>query len=122
MYVVFHRSDLPKHLSPNDLRLKDKYDSRCRATGNQTHVYINVPLKGCGTTYSENEQTMSFTNALKEYHVYSHDGSVITREGVFEAEFTCTYGRKRTVGAISFEPAMQTVKVVKSKLNLCNSF
>ena len=115
MEVVFNRASLPHHVSANALHL---IDSRCRADSNQSHVFFRVPLKGCGTKYSETDLTMSFTNILTEESVNFTSGDIVTRDSLFQAKFTCNYGRKRTVGSFSFEPSRQTLPVIQSKWNL----
>ena len=101
--AVFDRRDLPNNVSINQLYLRD---GRCRATYNSTHVIVRTPLSGCGTVYEEDEQNMFFTNILSETSSFYHSG--ITRDYLFKTKFICCYGRKRTVGGFSFEPARQS--------------
>ena len=108
MTAVFKRADLPKHVNVDQLYLRDV---RCKASYNSTHVFINTALTGCGTLYKETEQMMFFTNTLSERSLNAPGGAVISRNYLFEANFTCSYGRKRTVGTFSFEPAKQRLFV-----------
>ena len=119
MEVVFNRADIPSSVSLNRLRL---IDSRCRANSNGSHVFFRVPLKGCGTKYSETDLTMSFTNVLTEDLVNYRPSHIITRGNPFKATFTCTYDRKRTVGSFSFEPSRRNLSVVQSKLKSIKIF
>ena len=108
MTAVFERADLPKHVNVDRLYLRNR---RCKASYNSTHVFINTPLTGCDTVYKETEQMMFFTNTLSERSQNVSGGGVITRNYLFKANFTCSYGRKRTVGTFSFEPAQQQLVV-----------
>ena len=112
MSAVFVRTDLPKHVNIDHLYLRDR---RCKASYNSTHVFINAALTGCGTLYEETEQMMFFTNTLSEKSQKASGAGVITRDYLFNANFTCSYGRKRTVGTFSFEPAQQRLTVNLSK-------
>ena len=116
MTAVFERADLPKHVNVDPLYLRDH---RCQASYNSTHVFINTPLTGCDTLYEETEQMMFFTNTLSEKSTNVSRTGVITRDYLFKAKFTCSYGRKRTVGTFSFEPARQRLAVNLSKYVRC---
>ena len=116
MTAVFERADLPKHVNVDRLYLRNR---RCKASYNSTHVFINTPLTGCDTVYKETEQMMFFTNTLSERSQNVPEGGVITRDYLFKANFTCGYGRKRTVGTFSFEPAQQRLTVNLSKYIWC---
>ena len=100
--AVLKRSDLPKDVKTGLLHLRDR---RCKASYNETHVFITLKLaqqKACGTIYEDKDQTQSYTNSLS-------DGDL------FFANFTCSYERKRTVGSLSFLPAKRRLTVSRSK-------
>ena len=109
--IIADRSNLPKSMNVNGLHL---LDSRCRANYNQTHVFVKTSLTGCGTRYEETDQTMFFSNVLSE-EPYLVTSGVITRNQLVNINFTCSYGRKRTVGSISFQPSRQRLSVSLSK-------
>ena len=107
MTAVFTRADLPKGINVEHLYLRDR---SCNASWNSTHVIVRTPLTGCGTVFSKDDQTLYFRNVLSEEEHYS-SAAVITRGHLFRAKLTCSYPRKRTVGAFSFEPAKQRTYV-----------
>ena len=110
--VLAHRSSLPKSTNVNGLHLLDR---RCRANYNQTHIFIKTSLTGCGTRYKETDQKVFFSNALSEEPSSFASKDVITRSHLLNVNFTCSYGRKRTVGSFSFQPARQRLSVSLSK-------
>ena len=105
MSAVFERTDLPKHVNINNLYLRDR---QCKASYNSTHVFINTALTGV-SLYEETQQTMYFSNTLSERSQYASGAGVITRNYLFNANFTCI------VGTFSFEPAQQRLTVYLSK-------
>ena len=115
MRVVFERSNLPKSANIDALYLRD---DRCRASYNQTHVFVKTSLKDCGTSYHESDQEMFFSNTLYQRSIRS-GGAVITRDHTINFNFTCSYGRKLTVGSLSFLPAKQTLTVSQSRYFSC---
>ena len=112
MTAVFNRGDLPKSANVERLYLRDK---NCKARWNSTHVIVKTPLTGCGTIFSKNEQTLFFTNVLSEEEGAANNSDIITRDYLFKANLTCSYPRKRTVGAFNFAPAKEKVFVSLSK-------
>lgn len=112
MTAVFERADLPKQVNIDRLHLRSR---QCRATYNSTHVFIKTPLTSCGTLYEETDQTMFFSNTLSEEPSLLPFGDTVSRNYLFQANFTCSYGRKRTVGTVSFKPARQRLSASLSK-------
>ena len=89
-------------------------DGVCKATYNQTHVFVTTPLNGCGTMYSETEQEMYYNNTLTAAVPIS-PGSVITRKQSFAFDFKCTYSRLVTVSGFKFEPPNPVISIKQSK-------
>ena len=89
-------------------------DGICKASYNDTHVYVETPLNGCGTQYSETDQVMFYNNTLTAAFPTS-PGSVITRKQSFAFTFKCTYSRLLSVGGIKFEPPKTKIEVENSK-------
>jgi hypothetical protein len=89
-------------------------DGLCKASYNETHVFVKTKLNDCGTNYSETEQEMYFSNALTVAAPIA-PGSVITRKQSFLFNFRCAYSRLVTVSGFKFTPPKQEVKIKKSK-------
>lgn len=89
-------------------------DSTCKAKYNETHVYITTGLNECGTTYFETGQKMLYNNTLRTAAPITND-SVIAKRGLFEYQFSCTYGRARNISGLQFERSKQVVKVTQSR-------
>jgi hypothetical protein len=89
-------------------------DGICKASYNETHVFVTTALNGCGTIYSETEQEMYYSNTLIAAVLVS-PGSVITRKQSFAFSFRCVYSRLVSISGDKFKPPKQEIKVEKSK-------
>lgn len=89
-------------------------DSSCKASYNRSHVFITTAFNECGTTYSETEQQMFYTNTLTGAAPISH-GSVITRKQSFAFKFKCAYSRLISVSGLKFQPPKPVIEIKQSK-------
>ena len=89
-------------------------DGVCKASYNQTHVFVTTPLNGCGTMYSETEQEMYYNNTLTATAPIS-PGSVITRKQSIAFDFKCSYSRLVSVQGFKFEPPNPKINIEQSK-------
>ena len=105
MVVTFTRQML-SGLDEQHVRLNDP---SCNAVGNMTHISFWVPLEGCGTTHTDNSDTITYQNKVMNRAI--HVGGVITRVRSVEILFHCSYGRKKTLAIISFRPNTRVLKV-----------
>ena len=89
-------------------------DGVCKASYNQTHVFVTTPLNGCGTMYFETEQEMYYNNTLTATVPIS-PGSVITRKQSLAFDFKCSYSRLVSVQGFKFEPPKPKITIERSK-------
>ena len=89
-------------------------DGVCKASYNQTHVFVTTPLNGCGTMYSETEQEMHYNNTLAASVPVSR-GSVITRKQSFTFNFKCAYSRLFNVQGLKFKPPNPKIEIEQGK-------
>ena len=89
-------------------------DGICKASYNETHVNVTTALNGCGTTYSETDQEMFYSNTLTVAIPIS-PGSIITRKQSFAFAFRCAYSRLVSVRGLKFEPPNPVIEVEQSK-------
>ena len=119
-YLVFCSRDnitvvIGRHkLSSVDIDNMYLADGVCKASYNQTHVYVTTALNRCGTMYSETDQEMYYNNTLTAAIPIS-PGSVITRKQSLAFTFKCTYSRLVSVSGFKFEPPKPEVIVEQSK-------
>ncbi|XP_073710066.1 uncharacterized protein [Misgurnus anguillicaudatus] len=66
-------------------------DPLCQPNSNVTHVYINIPLNGCGTEMKETNEYLIFKNKIISYDDHR---DIITRTHKLEIEFLCEYQKR----------------------------
>ena len=108
--MVFGRHEVTS-LDIDNMYLADR---ACKASYNQTHVYVTTPLNGCGNTYSQTEREFFYNNTLTAAVPIS-PGSVITRKQSLAFAFKCTYSRLLSVSGLKFEPPNPVITVEESK-------
>ena len=104
MVVSFEKNRFPS-LDANRLHLL--YPS-CQATETSTHLLVNTSLNGCGTSFVETEDAITFSNVVQQdaapLQRSANDGSaLITREHDFQLPFECSYSRKKLL-SLHFVP------------------
>ena len=90
-------------------------DGVCKASYNQTHVYVTTALNGCGTTNYETEQEMYYNNTLTA-HLLVAPGTVITRKRSIGFTFKCSYSSLISVSGFSFTPPKPFIEVEESDI------
>lgn len=116
MSLAYERASLPDYININELALHDR---SCKANHNKTHIIVTTALNRCGTTFRETEEELIFSNALTSDSLPS-SGKLINRNKEISLTFTCTYGRRKTVGSFNFLPAKQKLTVTESKWHKLN--
>ena len=89
-------------------------DGVCKASYNETHVYVTTALNGCGTTYYETEQEMYYNNTLTAA-LLAAPGAVITRKQSKAFTFKCSYSRLISVSGFKFTPPKPVEVIEQSK-------
>ena len=89
-------------------------DGVCKASYNQTHVYVTTALNGCGTTYYETEQEIYYNNTLTADLLVA-PGTVITRKQSIAFTLSCSYSRLISVSGFKFTPPKPLIVVEQSK-------
>ena len=97
MHVLISHESYP-YLSPEQMHLTDP---SCHASSyNYTHIVFNVPLHGCGTIKTVDNDTMLFENKVTGTLRNRHDG--ITRWRQVEFFVTCSFPRKAAMDGLSY--------------------
>ncbi|XP_065114059.1 uncharacterized protein [Paramisgurnus dabryanus] len=95
MSVSVEKSTI-KNINNKHLRL---IDPSCQPNSNETHVFISIPLNGCGTEMKETNDNLIFKNKIISY---DDPRDIITRKHELEIEFLCKY-RKRSNLTMEFD-------------------
>ncbi|XP_065113928.1 uncharacterized protein [Paramisgurnus dabryanus] len=95
MSVSVEKSTI-KNINNKHLRLLNPF---CRLNSNKTHVFISIPLNGCGTEIEETNDNLIFKNKIFSY---DDPRDIITRKHELEIEFLCKY-RKRSNLTMEFD-------------------
>ena len=115
--VVFERHELVSF----DIDNMYLADGSCKASYNETHVFVQTALNSCGMKYSETEQEMFYSNTLRAVAPVS-PGAVITRKQTFVFSFRCAYSRLITISGFRFAPPKPQVVFEQSKLRLLKHY
>ncbi|XP_066269356.1 ZP domain-containing protein-like [Branchiostoma lanceolatum] len=101
----------------------------CSAEENSTHIYIQAPLTGCGTSRQDTDDEIIYTNTMTIN--VNASSAVITRYDVIEISVECRLPRRKTV-TVNFDPQSSSVFrshivgrgefVISMELYLSNSF
>nr|XP_055029607.1 mucin-5AC-like [Misgurnus anguillicaudatus] len=87
MSVSVEKSTI-KNINNKHLRLINPF---CRLNSNKTHVFISIPLNGCGTEIEETNDNLIFKNKIISY---DNPSDIITRTHELEIEFMCKYQKR----------------------------
>lgn len=80
-------------------------DPNCTATENSTHFILTTTLAGCGTTSSQTENSLVFSNRVRHVPPMT---AVITRAPEVEISFSCHYSKYGFVSTGALRSAKKT--------------
>lgn len=80
-------------------------DPNCTATENSTHFILTTTLVGCGTTSSQTENSLVFSNRVRHVPPMT---AVITRAPEVEISFSCHYSKYGFVSTGALRSAKKT--------------
>ena len=94
MTVYLEKQNFP-YLNASMLHLRWSWLGRCRASETPTHLVLSTSLDDCGTTVTEMDDLIIFTNEIEgDIQVQNY----ITRDHDFDLQFNCSYSRKKHLG------------------------
>lgn len=94
MTVYLEKQNFP-YLNASMLHLRWSWLGRCRASETPTHLVLSTSLDDCGTTVTEMDDLIIFTNEIEgDIQVQNY----ITRDHDFDLQFNCSYSRKKLLG------------------------
>nr|XP_054757247.1 uromodulin-like [Lytechinus pictus] len=107
MTVIIY-TDLLQGTDPEDVHFRD-LSCPCAAFTPSTYMTLNTTYNECGTTRTENDTTIIFSNVITYYKPRSLPGTDITREYQKQLEVSCCLDKTSQVGQ-SFKPTLGEIK------------
>ena len=85
------------------------HDSKCKANQSLTHIILSTVLTSCGTTKSENQTHIVYSNKVMLSAKEAASNEIITRDEDKAISFSCAYSKDGYASGASFVPITRVI-------------